>query len=204
VIRQAISCDVCGRDKQQTNHWFVVYDQGAELRVSGWNAQARTSTKAKHLCGQTCLHKLVDDFMARTIAMRGGASKDETPALEETPTAQPVVHTDASFTSRAAHPVLSIAPSTPSGDIYDSSARLIGSAGERSAVQRDPVQRDPGQLDPVQPNPMQRHQETGQGSPADRPTYNPRAWHAEAWKREKEREKRSAHNPPNPRRRSIA
>ncbi len=205
MIRQAISCDVCGRDKQQTNHWFVVYDQGAELRVSGWNAQARTSTKAKHLCGQTCLHKLVDDFMARTIAMRSGTPKDETAALEEAPATQPVVRTDASFTSRAAHPVLSIAPSasTPRSDIFDSSARLIGPE-QRNPIQRDPVRSNPVRPDPVQSDPAQRHPQTGQDGPTDRPAYTPRAWHAEAWKREKEREKRNTHNPPNPRRRSIA
>jgi len=27
VIRQAISCDICGTEKKQTNHWFVAYDQ---------------------------------------------------------------------------------------------------------------------------------------------------------------------------------
>ncbi len=100
VIRQAISCDICGRDKQQTNHWFVAYEHGSELRISGWNSHARTSAKAKHLCGQTCLHKLVDDFMARTLASRA-ADLGEPIAL---PTAliddvQPIVRTDASLTS---------------------------------------------------------------------------------------------------------
>jgi len=36
VIRQAISCDICGSEKKQTNHWFVAYDQSGELRISGW------------------------------------------------------------------------------------------------------------------------------------------------------------------------
>ena len=70
VIRQAISCDICGTEKKQTNHWFVAYEQGGELRVSGWNSRNRLRPGSKHLCGQTCLHKLVDDFMARIIARR--------------------------------------------------------------------------------------------------------------------------------------
>ena len=70
MIRQAISCDICGAEKKQTNHWFVAYEQSGELRVSGWNSRNRLRPGAKHLCGQTCLHKLVDDFMARTIAVR--------------------------------------------------------------------------------------------------------------------------------------
>jgi len=70
VIRQAISCDICGTEKKQTNHWFVAYDQGGELRVSGWSSRNRLRPGAKHLCGQICLHKLVDDFMAKTLAVR--------------------------------------------------------------------------------------------------------------------------------------
>jgi hypothetical protein len=77
VIRQAISCDICGTEKKQTNHWFVAYDQGGELRVSGWNSRNRLRPGSKHLCGQTCLHKLVDDFMAKTLAFRPSAAAEE-------------------------------------------------------------------------------------------------------------------------------
>ena len=84
VIRQAISCDICGTEKKQTNHWFVAYDQGGELRVSGWNSRNRLRPGSKHLCGQTCLHKLVDDFMARAISARPPQSAAEEAELDET------------------------------------------------------------------------------------------------------------------------
>ena len=77
VIRQAISCDICGTEKKQTNHWFVAYDQGGELRVSGWNSRNRLRPGSKHLCGQTCLHKLVDDFMAKALATRVRPSAED-------------------------------------------------------------------------------------------------------------------------------
>ena len=64
MIRQAISCDICGAEKKQTNHWFVAYTHAGELRVSGWGVQGRVRAGSKHLCGQTCLHKLVDEFIA--------------------------------------------------------------------------------------------------------------------------------------------
>jgi hypothetical protein len=87
VIRQAISCDICGTEKRQTNHWFVAYEQAGELRVSAWGAQKRRSS-TKHLCGQTCLHKLVDDFMARSVATRvhavAGADSNEEALSAET------------------------------------------------------------------------------------------------------------------------
>jgi hypothetical protein len=49
------------------NHWFVANNQGPELRVSRWDRRSRLRPGAKHLCGQTCLHKLVDEFTARAV-----------------------------------------------------------------------------------------------------------------------------------------
>jgi hypothetical protein len=181
VIRQAISCDICGRDKQQTNHWFVAYEHGAELRIGGWSSQSRLRTSAKHLCGQTCLHKLVDDFMARTLAIRGTPSvaekEDETlelPALTPVPT-------DASLTSAIAHlPSARIVAPVPATyvDGYDSTARVL--------------------------KPMALSPSRDSESPIAQPSFKSRAWHAEAWKRENEREERSAPDTSRSRRRSIA
>jgi hypothetical protein len=177
VIRQAISCDICGRDKQQTNHWFVAYEHGQELRISGWNSQARMSLKSKHLCGQTCLHKLVDDFMARTIAVRVAALQEEVGLTEPKPV---LAAADSSLTSAPAHfiPLRALSPPNTYDDDLESSARVVTARGEDGPVEA----------------PL----------PPDRPAYNSRAWRAEAWKREQEREKRSARSLPTPRRRSIA
>ena len=77
MIRQAISCDICAREMQNPNHWFVAYDSGAELRVIRWGFRSRLRAGAGHLCGQTCLHKLVDEFMARPAAATGAAMHEE-------------------------------------------------------------------------------------------------------------------------------
>src|SRR5208282_2663523 len=98
VIRQAISCDICGTEKKQTNHWFVACDLGGELRVSGWNSRNRLRPGSKHLCGQTCLHMLVDDFMARTLTSRAHPA-----AAEEIEAEEKALPTDASLTSGAPH-----------------------------------------------------------------------------------------------------
>jgi hypothetical protein len=83
VIRQAISCDICASEKKQTNHWFVAYEQTGELRVSGWNSRNRLRPGSKHLCGQTCLHKLVDEFMANAIAVRPGSFAGDDADVDE-------------------------------------------------------------------------------------------------------------------------
>ena len=110
MIRQAISCDICGTEKKQTNHWFVAYDQGEELRVSGWNSLNSLRPGVKHLCGQTCLHRLVDDFLARTLTSRIPRSAQND---EEDEMVGPAVKTDTSPTSVAA-----------SGEV-ETTARLI-------------------------------------------------------------------------------
>ncbi len=54
---------------------------------------------SKHLCGQTCLHKLVDDFMAKALTARPPqAAVDEA----EDEIMEQAVETDTSLTSRAA------------------------------------------------------------------------------------------------------
>jgi hypothetical protein len=171
VIRQAISCDICGTEKKQTNHWFVAYDQNGELRVSGWNSRARLRPEAKHLCGQTCLHKLVDEFMARALTARApqaAASEDQDEAVK------PVAKTDASLTSGAAfkeietpvHTVVTSAPATPS-----------------HSSPRTPIE-----LVVVPTRPRAEEAAVAADEP---PQFASRNWRAAAWERERERELRS-------------
>jgi hypothetical protein len=99
VIRQSISCDICKCEKKQSNHWFVAYEQGMELRVSGWNSRYRMRPESKHLCGQTCIHKLMDDFLARVVV-------ESKPAQIEAERAAPTrvrAASDTSLTSSAAY-----------------------------------------------------------------------------------------------------
>lgn len=74
VIRQAISCDICASEKKDTPHWFVAYEKDGELRVGGWSSRYRLRAGSKHLCGQTCLHKLLDEFVAKSLALRAQAN----------------------------------------------------------------------------------------------------------------------------------
>jgi hypothetical protein len=180
VIRQAISCDVCGNEKKQTNHWFVAYDQGGELRVSGWSSRNRLRPGSKHLCGQTCLHKLVDEFMARALSVRSQAV-----ACDEVEAEKPAAQIDASLTSNAAH------------EEFESSARLI--APPIAAQPKRPPFPVPLISVPAGPVavPARIHQEL----PAkllseEAPGHASRNWRAEAWEREREREMRSADGHP--------
>ncbi len=170
VIRQAIMCDICGNEKRQTNHWFVAYSQGGELRVSGWSSRNRLRPGSKHLCGQTCLHKLLDEFVAQGLGIQGAAGTIRKDGAEE-----PKIAADTSLISNAGF------------DEFESSARLVTTplpiapnrslprpAAELVAV---PLKINPEvALEPVR---------------AELPAYAPRNLRMEAWKRERERELRA-------------
>ncbi|MDR3728018.1 MAG: hypothetical protein P4K86_13340 [Terracidiphilus sp.] len=175
MIRQAISCDICGSEKKQTNHWFVAYDQGEELRVSGWNSRNRLRAGSKHLCGQTCLHKLVDEFMARILAVRlqpGAATEGEAEAPAS-------VTTDTSLTSDAAY-----------GE-DESSARLL--TPPEPALPMRPVLKPAAEL-----LSMEGRIQTGTSAPLPEESarFASRNWRAEAWDRERERELRTVERRP--------
>jgi len=169
VIRQAISCDICGTEKKQTNHWFVAYEQTGELRVSGWNSRNRLRPGSKHLCGQTCLHKLVDDFMARALSTRvpHAAQND----ADDVVMAQ-AAHSDASLTSDAAYAEV------------ESSARLIP-APAPPAPARAPL-RMPMEVIAM---PSKAHMEAPAAVMNEPPRFASRNWRAAAWERERERER---------------
>jgi hypothetical protein len=186
VIRQAISCDICASEKKQTNHWFVAYEQGGELRVTGWGARNRLRPGTKHLCGQTCLHKLVDDFMARAVAARVQAAASGVEEVGAEPHA-----TDISLTSSAAF------------EDFESSARLIAPPAAPIAVpSHASAYRAQPELVSMAPR---LSSEKPTQPPVEAPRFASRAWHAEAWEREREREMRAvAHHPEIARRRSSA
>jgi hypothetical protein len=162
LIRQAISCDICGAEKRQTNHWFVAYEQSGELRLSGWTSRHRTRPGSMHLCGHTCLHKLVDDFMARSIAVRPSA-------IEADPAPAPIAATDTSLTSGAAY-------AEPGPAI-----RLVAPAPPPASPQ--PLHHPP-------PEPPRFEAGELAASLDEPPRYASRAWRSEAWERERERERR--------------
>jgi hypothetical protein len=209
VIRQAISCDICGAEKKQTNHWFVAHDQGGELRISGWTSRNRLRPGSRHLCGQTCLHKLVDDFMAKSIAVRvpqGAADEATVPDIAvasisaaEVPAAGIRAHVRPATEPALARPevrILQPATSTDTSLIaasvdsefeseFQSLARLIP-APAPSLTRPSPLRAQPELV----PAPARPHLE--EPPPADEPPrFASRNWRAEAWDRERERELRS-------------
>ncbi len=167
MIRQAISCDICGTEMLNANHWFVANDRGLELRISAWSARNRIKAGVRHLCGHKCLHKLVDDFMARTLGARASASVEANDSIK-TVVDRPAAPKDASRTWVAPHRMQALPSIGLHVDEFESSAQLI-----KQAEQMTP-----------------------------RGTSGSAAVRAEAWKRERERQRLAEQTAPP--RRSIA
>jgi len=117
MIRQAISCDICGTEKRQTNHWFVAFEQCGELRLGGWNTRGRSRPGSKHLCGQTCVHKLVDEYMAQAVGAKTAqlAADESEAAVTQWEHAVPSSERDVHYDGAAAKaPVRTLRPSVRS------------------------------------------------------------------------------------------
>jgi len=172
VIRQAISCDICGAEKKQTNHWFVACEQGPELRLSGWSSQIRQRPGTKHLCGQTCLHKLVDEYIARTIGARLSSAATEAPAATGAHR-----EVDASLTTAAA-----FGKPSPGARVARSQAIAEVPPALRASEITTPA------LVSFPPRPIAEPVATAPLPPQpDAPQFTSRRWRAEAWERERNR-----------------
>ena len=179
MIRQAISCDICGAEMQHTNHWFVACSHGAELRVSGWIAGKRLRAGAKHLCGQTCLHKLVDEFLARTVPVSAQPASKEDSASAAFSARKPL-SSPTTFTAPSRANIESTQQPNFYIDAFESSARLIPTP------------------EPLVPS--------SDAALPEAPAFATPNWRAEAWKRERERTLRGDTHSAllNPHRRNIA
>ena len=62
AFAEQVTCDICRKPKQQTNHWFMYQeDPLMGILFAAWDEQ---SFKAfKHLCGQECLTQAVNRWM---------------------------------------------------------------------------------------------------------------------------------------------
>jgi hypothetical protein len=197
MIRQAISCDICAAEKRQTNHWFVTYEQGGELRVSGWTSRHRLKPDSKHLCGQTCLHKLIDEFIARSIAGRAQRSGEAAEMQVEASAATDTSLLHATAIESSAH-LLSAPKAAP-----PRSPAPISKPAPAFVAQESPAERPHPGLVTMTARPFPKDLAP---APVDAMRYASRRWHAEAWERERERELRAADNRSEsaPRRRTSA
>lgn len=66
-------CDVCKAEKKATNHWLVIDVTALGFHVHPWawavGEGTLDSEGRKHVCGQECAHRLLDEFLG-SVAMK--------------------------------------------------------------------------------------------------------------------------------------
>lgn len=66
AIAQAVTCDACGKQKGEVNHWFYLLP-ASNFHLSVWDAGA-DALGAQHLCGAECVIKAVNKWMQEQAA----------------------------------------------------------------------------------------------------------------------------------------
>jgi hypothetical protein len=89
MIRQAINCDMCGAERvESTSFWFVADEFGGEIRLRGWESPKKSRRNVRHLCGQKCVQRMMDNFTASLKAGQQAGKLPKEPAPQTVP--QPV------------------------------------------------------------------------------------------------------------------
>ncbi len=67
MLKKILTCDECGAERRDANHWFVYERTKVGLHFHTWEWAAKEWTleaeHVGHLCGQQCGHKLLDRFL---------------------------------------------------------------------------------------------------------------------------------------------
>jgi hypothetical protein len=65
--KETVTCDVCGAERKEVNHWFVLAfsPEHGSVSVFPWDRATYYIKDGKHVCGQACAHKLLDEFLSK-------------------------------------------------------------------------------------------------------------------------------------------
>ncbi|WP_035347116.1 hypothetical protein [Edaphobacter aggregans] len=86
MIRQAINCDMCGAERvESTSFWFVADELGGEIRLRGWESPKKSGKNVRHLCGQKCVQRMMDNFTASLKAGQQAGKVAKEPAPKTAP-----------------------------------------------------------------------------------------------------------------------
>lgn len=67
--RTQFTCDVCGVEKKESNHWWKMVEyltghQAGHLALYRWGNETITIDPVIHICGQDCATRKLSEFMA--------------------------------------------------------------------------------------------------------------------------------------------
>lgn len=73
--KDTFTCDVCGVERKDANHWFVLsfrndgHVEGVEVGISVliyyWTDKTAKLPNVRHACGQQCVLKHINEFLSK-------------------------------------------------------------------------------------------------------------------------------------------
>jgi hypothetical protein len=64
VVREKFSCDNCGRERGETNRWFIAKKLPGKIQITGFTESDARKKNSYALCGESCLHNFVNQNLA--------------------------------------------------------------------------------------------------------------------------------------------
>ncbi len=78
MIKTCYICDICGAERKETNHWFAA-NVGRTLVLRQWEDKQKGNA---HICGQECVHKMLDKWMSEKEKGKADAGPAEKEASD--------------------------------------------------------------------------------------------------------------------------
>lgn len=57
-IPESYKCSVCGKQKLEANHWFILNPSADVLGIYRWRSGMCNAQSVEHVCGQECAIKM--------------------------------------------------------------------------------------------------------------------------------------------------
>lgn len=61
-VKTIITCDVCGKQKGDVNHWWLVWASRQGMWIEPFRL-IEADSQPKHICGQECAIRSLNDYM---------------------------------------------------------------------------------------------------------------------------------------------
>jgi hypothetical protein len=64
---QVYRCDMCGRERGESNHYLLAFFEGESIRLAPWRDGDAAQADVSHLCGSACATRKLAEWVDKTM-----------------------------------------------------------------------------------------------------------------------------------------